>query len=351
MREMKRISPDCEFIGLGGARMEEEGFRSLVPISEISIVGISEVFPKLWFFTRLLGKIRETFEGEKPHLVILIDYPGLNLKIARIARECSIPVLYYIAPQVWAWGGSRIATLRKYTDRIAVIIPFEVDYYRRCGMPVDYVGHPIIEALSVKMDRGAFLESVGIANGSGLLGVLPGVRRNELKNLIPPFVAIAAALKARHPHVEIIMSHAGGLGSVDLPGFIRPYDGGSHPLLAHSHCVLLKSGTAALESALLGTPMLVCYRLSWMNYWLARSFVRTKYISLVNLIMDSCVVPEFVQGDVNVRTVLPVLEDLLDPENPRRRSMVENLHRVRERLGEHRTSEEVAQIAVSMMRR
>jgi lipid-A-disaccharide synthase len=349
IREMKRLSPDCEFFGLGGARMEEEGFRSLVPISEISLIGFSEVLPKLWYFLQLLGRIRESFRKKKPRLVILVDYPGLNLKIARMAKEFEIPVLYYIAPQVWAWGGRRMNTLRRYTDRVAVIIPFEVEFFRRSGVPVDYVGHPIVEALRVITDRSSFLTSVGITNGPGLLGVFPGIRRNEMRNLLPPFLKIAGSLKSRHPDVEVVMSIPHGPGRFRLPEFVRTYGEASHPLIAHSYCVLLKSGTMALEAALLGTPMVVCYRLSWMNYLLARTFIKTKYISLVNLIMNAPVVPEFVQGEVNEKRVLPVLEALFDTENPFRKSMVEKLHLIKEKLGEHHTSAEVAQMAVSMM--
>jgi lipid-A-disaccharide synthase len=349
LREMKQMSPGCRFFGLGGPRMEEEGFHSLAPISEISLVGFSEVLPKLGYFLKLLNRIRESFLREKPLLVILIDYPGLNLKIARIAKQCGIPVLYYIAPQVWAWGRRRMAKLRKYTDRVAVIMPFEAEYFRRFGLPVDYVGHPIMEALLVKSDRESFLKSVGITNGTSVLGVLPGIRTNEVRNLLPPFLKIAEALTSQQPDVEVVVSMPHDAG-VTLPGFIRTYRGGSHSLIAHSSCVLLKSGTTSLEAALLGTPMVVCYRLSRVNYALARTFIRTKYISLVNLIADSPLVPELIQREVNAKRILPLLRALLDRENPRRKSMVESFHLVREKLGRHRTSAEVAEIAFSMMR-
>jgi len=347
--EIEKISPGTKFFGLGGNRMEEVGFRSLIPISEISLVGFSEVIPKLGVFIKLLRQIRKNLEKEKPELVILIDYPGLNLRIARIAKQLDIPVLYYIAPQLWAWGRRRLETIRKYIDRVAVIMPFEVDYYQSCGVNVDYVGHPILEALTLNYDKQAHQQSLGIDQNRKVLGILPGVRNNELKNLLPPLTKIAEKLIRSLPEVEVVVSLPDGSSIFSPAERIRPYDGDSHELIACCDCLLTKSGTAVLEAAVLGTPMIVCYRLSWLNYLLARMFIQTRYISLVNLLMDSQVVPEFVQGDVNQKNIIPLVEELLDPTSARRRSMIENFEEVRDKLGKHRTSAEVAEIAFSMI--
>jgi lipid-A-disaccharide synthase len=347
--ELEKISPGTKFFGLGGNRMEEVGFRSLIPISEISLVGFSEVIPKLGVFVKLLRQIRENLEKEKPELVILIDYPGLNLRIARIAKQLDIPVLYYIAPQLWAWGKRRLETIRKYIDRVAVIMPFEVDYYRSCGVNVDYVGHPILEALTLKYDKQANLQSMGIDKNRKVLGILPGVRNNELKNLLPPLTKIAEKLISLLPEIEVVFSLPDGSSIFNPAERIRSYAGDSHELIACCDCLLTKSGTAVLEAAVLGIPMIVCYRLSWLNYLLARMFIQTRYISLVNLLMDSQVVPEFVQGDVNQKNIIPIVEELLDPTSSRRRSMIENFEEVRDKLGKHRTSAEVAEIAYSMI--
>jgi lipid-A-disaccharide synthase len=349
IQEIRSIEPDCEFLGLGGSRMELQGFRSLVSIADISLVGFAEVLPKLTVFIRLLNRIKRLFRENPPRLVILVDYPGLNLRIARIAKEVGIPVLYYIAPQVWAWGLRRVGKMKRYVDRVAVIIPFEVEFYHRHGILADYVGHPILEALEVGSDRAAFLSSLGIGEQRPVLAMLPGVRRNEIDNLLPKFLSIGESVKQRHPGVEVVMSSPDPKVSARIREPIRCYEGASHDLIAHADCLLTKSGTAVLEAAVLGTPMIVCYRLSVLNYLLARMFIRTEYISLVNLLMERKVVPEFIQAQVTRENVVPIIEDLLDSGSGAREAMVQSLREVKARLGSHDTSREVARIAGLMM--
>ncbi|MFQ6104158.1 MAG: lipid-A-disaccharide synthase [Candidatus Glassbacteria bacterium] len=349
MVQLSKQNPGCRFFGLGGSKMEQAGFRSLIPISDISLVGFSEVLPKLGVFIRLIKRIRESIQRERPALVILIDYPGLNLRIARIAKEMGIPVLYYIPPQLWAWGKRRVRVIRRCVDRVAVIMPFELDYYRKWNIRVDYVGHPVLEALSVENRRDELLTSLGIGSDSRILGILPGVRKNEIDNLWPPFSCIAINLKRIYPDLEVLVSLPESCSVFDSSPHIFAYRGDSHNLIANSDCVITKSGTAVLEAAVLGTPMIVCYRLSWLNYFLARMFIKTRYISLVNLLMDRMVVPEFIQREVNHDNIIPLVEELLDRNNLRRRAMIEDFNEIRAKLGDHKTSEEVASIAFSMM--
>ncbi len=349
IQEISARIPECTYFGLGGPKMEKLGFRSLVPISEISLVGFSEVIPKLVTFIRLLGQIRESLRSEKPDLVILIDYPGLNLRIARIAKELGIPVLYYIAPQLWAWGKRRVSSIKKYIDRVAVIMPFEVEYYRMYDIKVDYVGHPIIETLLLEEKPETHFTSMGIDCTKRILGILPGVRKNEIGHLLPPLSTIAEKLKLQNSDVEALVSLPGNSTTLHATASLIPYRGDSHALIANSDCLLTKSGTTVLEAAVLGTPMIVCYRLSWLNYLLARMFIETRYISLVNLLMDNCVVPEFVQGEVNHQNIIPLVEELLDYSSDRRVQMIERFNEVREKLGTHKTSAEVATMAMAMM--
>lgn len=349
MKELGGLIPGCEFLGLGGFRMERQGLASLIPIADISLVGFSEVLPKLAVFIKLLNRVKKLFRENPPGLVILVDYPGLNLRIARIAKEAGIPVLYYIAPQIWAWGLKRVIKMKRYVDRVAVIMPFEVEFYRKHGIVADYVGHPILETLEVEHDRNTFLSSLGIADNSLVLGILPGVRRNEIDNLLPKFLAIGELVKRYNPDVEVVMSSSDAEISTRIHEPIRCYEGISHDLIAHADCLLTKSGTTVLEAAVLETPMIVCYRLSLLNYILARMFIKTEYISLVNLIMGKKIVPEFIQTDVTANNVIPIIEDFLDLESLTRREMINSLREVKQRLGSHETSREVAEIAHDMM--
>ncbi len=349
IQEIGELVPDCGFLGLGGSRMEQQGLRSLVSIEDISLVGFAEVLPKLDVFVRLLSRIKNLFREDPPQLVILVDYPGLNLRIARIAKEAGIPVLYYVAPQVWAWGLRRIVKMKRYVDRVAVIMPFEVEFYRKHGILADYVGHPILETLEVDRTREEFFSSLGIGKERAVLGILPGVRRNEIDRLLPKFLAIGEKVKQYNPDVEVVMSSPDPEIGARIPEPVRRYEGASHDLIAHADCLLTKSGTSVLEAAVLGTPMIVCYRLSLLNYILARMFIRTEYISLVNLLMEEKVVPEFIQTEVTPENVIPIIEDLLDDESGARKAMIQSLQEVRERLGAHDTSREVARIAEKMM--
>ncbi|MEW6668090.1 MAG: lipid-A-disaccharide synthase [Thermodesulfobacteriota bacterium] len=353
---MRRMHPGAVFRGIGGERMEKAGVQTLFSSSQMAVVGITEVFSRLRVITRAYWNLRTFLKFQHPDLLILIDYPDFNLRLAAAARRFRVPVLYYISPQVWAWRPGRVKKLARRVDRMAVILPFEEEFYRDRGMEVEYVGHPLMDIVPRGLKREEILRDLGLGDRSPILGLLPGSRTEEVMSLLPVMIRAAEVLAARYRDLTCLLP----LASTIPPDLVRSFtersslpikvlQGDIYRLLTACDLAFVASGTATLETAILLVPMVILYRVSPLSFWLARRVVRVPHIGLVNLVAGEQIVPELIQHDVTAERVadegLAILES-----SQRRENMVQKMKALRDRLGTGSASERTAAIAIELMR-
>ena len=353
VQEMAARAPDLAFFGIGGPRMKEAGVDILVDAGRLSVVGITEVFARIPLVLREAGRIKREMRRRHPDLLILIDFPDFNLHMAGFAKKQGVPVLYYISPQIWAWRRGRIRKIRRYVDHMAVILPFEADFYRAFHVPATFVGHPLLDHYAEE----AVATEAAPDNERPMVGLLPGSRYSEISRNLPVMLAAAQRLKEKLGDIGFVVSMAPEIDRKWLEGFVRPYravidvdlmPGAIDRVLEKCTLVVAASGTVTLEAAIHGVPMVIMYRISPVSYQLGRMLVNVDYIGLANIIAGERVVPELIQKDANPEAVARTVARLLsDPEalsKLRRR-----LRSVRAMLGEGGASEKTADIALSMM--
>lgn len=352
VRELKHLDPHVEMFGIGGDLLAREGMTLLHHASEMGIVGLFNVLRHLPMFRRVFNELIERIERERPDIVFLVDYPDFNLRVARRCKQLGLHVVYYISPQLWAWRKGRVRHIAEYVDRMIVIFPFEEEFYRRHDVPVTYVGHPLIEQLAGLRKPPRDRDVLRIA-------LLPGSRRMEVASLLPAMLDAVAILR-RERNVEASIIQAPTIEHEELAGIVRekgldvpilPNDRGE--AVAAADVSLSSSGTATLESAILGTPVVVMYRLSAATYALAKKLVRLPHFSLVNIVAGKEVVPELIQSEVNGERIADEVRKLVAPGHYEQ--VCEELARVRARLGEpgaaRRVAEEINRLATERQTR
>jgi len=353
--ELKSLFPESFFIGLGGPRMKEAGVHLLAPSERLATVGFTEIVKDIPFFYDLLKQSEDIFEFVPPDLVILIDYPGFNLRLAGRARRKNIKVLFYISPQIWAWREKRYRNLIRDIDEIAVILPFEVDIFREWGKEVHYVGHPIFSEIKKRESRESFMKRYELSPKRPILGLSPGSRRNEIDYHLPVFLKVAEMVKKTSPEVQIMINRAHIISESEMcdiylrgHDYIRVINESHHTSIEVSDLFLTKSGTSTLEAALLHTPMIVCYRMSQISYLIAKAMIRVKHISLVNILANKEVVPEYIQHEFTPERIFHAVTELLEDQTLRS-TMISGLKEVSGLLEGDKASLKVAELAVSMI--
>jgi len=353
---LKRLKPGLTFWGIGGQRLQEAGVRILFNSSDMAVVGLTEVISRLATVTRAYLTLKNILRKERPLLLILMDYPDFNLRLARAAKRFQIPVLYYISPQVWAWRKGRVNTIRRWVDRMAVILPFEKDFYREKGLHVEDVGHPLLEEIPMDLDGEKVRLDLGLLHdASPVLALLPGSRKEEVTNLLPVMVKAAERIRSEHARLKCLLPRASTVPAELIAGLLRKssldvqvIEGDVYRVLKACDLAMVASGTATLEAAILETPMVIVYRVSFFSYWIGRMVISVPFIGLVNLVAGEEVVPELIQGDVTPDRLAREAMDILDHDE-RRRDMVKKLHALRETLGQGSASERTARIALEMI--
>ncbi|MFL6290888.1 MAG: lipid-A-disaccharide synthase [Thermoanaerobaculia bacterium] len=337
--ELRRLVPGLVTFGLGGDELEAAGLEAVAHSSEVAVVGITEVL-------RLLPRIKQVFaallsevDRRRPDAAVLIDFPDFNLRLARELEKRGLRVIYYISPQVWAWRKGRVRTIAKRVDRMLVLFPFEVDFYRRHGVEVVHVGHPLVDEVPQLPQAWDRLDEGGEPEGPFRVALLPGSRLGEVEALLPAMLQAVRRLAAELP-IAVSLIKAPTVPrelleeQVELSGLpVRIVSEDRFGAIADSHLALCASGTATLEVGLLGTPMIVLYRLGFWTYSLARALVRLPSISLVNLVLGRQVVPELLQGNANPERIAAEAERVL-LEDDVRAAMRKGLAELRGRLGE-----------------
>jgi len=352
-RALRERFPGARLIGLGGARMEAVGVELLAGLQELAVMGFVEVIRHLPFFIDLKKRVFAALERERVELVIPIDYPGFNLRLARHARGRGIPVLYYIAPQVWAWHKSRVRDLARDADEVAVVLPFEEAFLRAAGVNARFVGHPLLDRPAPELPREAWARANGLDPARPILGLFPGSRAQEVRRHLELFSDAAELVVARDARVQPAIAVPRGIDRAVYGGGARwplvESTGGM--LLQYATAALVKSGTTTLEAGIAATPMVVVYRMAPLSYALARRVVKVPHIALANLIAERRVAPEFVQDAATPQALADALLPLLDEASPERREMVQGLSAIRGKLGGPGASARVAEIAGALLAR
>lgn len=346
IRALRAIEPSLVCEGLGGTRMAEAGMELRYDLASRAIMGFTEVVRSLALIRRLLNETIDRLRRWRPDAVVLIDYPGFNMRLAKAAHALGIKVIYYISPQVWAWRKGRVKILARTVDKMLVILPFEKAIYDAAGLECAYVGHPLIDHIAAVKTTGRYAFEMTI-------GLLPGSREQEIRRIFPIMLDVAKSLRRRYPEARFVApcvderreNQIRALAG-DFP--IETAVGGSYEVLTAARFCLVASGTATVETMLFGVPMIVLYKTSGLTYRLAALLTDVKMIAMVNILAEKIVVPEYIQDDARPDVIAPQAIQLIE-ETPERAAMKLELARVRERLGGGGASENAARQILSVL--
>jgi lipid-A-disaccharide synthase len=345
----RRYGSNLRICGIGGQAMQAAGAEIVIPSDQLAVVGVTEVIAKVPRLFKAMAELKRLLARLKPDLVILIDFPDFNLHLAATAKRLGIPVLYYISPQIWAWRSKRVLKIRARVDHLAVILPFEKAFYARHGVPVSFVGHPLMDALG----------SITLIPPSArppVIGLFPGSRDREVSRLLPEMLQAAAEVQHRMEALSFIVSRAPTIAPAMIQSIVDRArvsqlvisDEPVHSIFRRCRLAIAASGTVTLEAAICCTPMIITYKVSPLSYLLGRIMIKVKHIGLVNLIAGRPLVPELVQHQVTAEAIARLAYDLLSTPLAYDR-MCTGLHEVRQKLGDAGASSRVVDLACSLM--
>lgn len=341
IKALKQLDSKAEFRCWGGDLMKAEGAEIIKDYKDLAFMGFVEVIANLKTILSNIKLCKEDILSWKPDVLVLIDYPGFNLRIAEFAKANSIKVVYYISPQIWAWKQSRVHKIKRTVDKMLVILPFEKEFYNRFNYPVEFVGHPLLDAISNFPEPSENWKNEQALDHRKIIALLPGSRLQEINTMLP----IMLAIKNDFKDYQFVIAGAPGQNPEVYSQFIDNQDvkivfGNTYSLLRNSHAALVTSGTATLETALFNVPEVVCYKGNFASYLIARQLIKIKYISLVNLIMDSEIVKELIQNELNKNNLIYELKSIVEGEG--RLKMLEGYKILKEKLGGEGASKKAA---------
>ena len=351
---LKKIHPDTDCYGIGSQKMADAGCRLLFDAKTIAVVGLVEVLRHYSQIKKAWHIALDSLKIEKPDCVILIDYPGFNLRFAKQVKKMGIKVLYYVSPQIWAWHKSRLKQIKAYVDHMAVILPFEEAFYKKAQIPVSYVGNPVLEQV-YKTEQSIAREKLSLSHNAIIVGLMPGSRTSELARLMPELIDTAEILSRRYPHIQFVIPLANTIKEAD----IWPYlDGTNLPIMlikrnsnlamSAANVLIGSSGTVTLEAAVLGVPMVIIYKMNALTYALAKRLIKIKYIGLPNLLAQKLILPELIQDQANSQAIAHEACRFIDDEQYFTKTQRE-LEKVVDSLGQISTAHEVAKLTFSLI--
>lgn len=351
---LKRRHPQLSFFGIGGEQMRAAGVEILVDCKEMAVLGLIEVLRHYRRIKGVLQRMQELLRSERPDLLLLVDYSGFNLRLAPTAKALGIPVMYYISPQVWAWRKKRIHTIREVVDQMVVVFPFEVELYEKAGVPVRYVGHPLLDEVHSELDREAALRDFSLDPQRPCVGLFPGSRRSELQRLLPILLQAAEKIHAARPEVQFILPRASTLERDELEPLLAQHslplavvEDRFYDVIRACDAIATASGTATLEVALMGVPLVVIYRMSGLSYRVMRRMIRLRHIAMCNIVAGEEVARELLQQQANPEQISAELLRLLEPQA--HREAVGRLQQVRRALGRPGGAARAAAVAAQML--
>jgi lipid-A-disaccharide synthase len=332
VHEIKKLNPSAKFIGHGGDKMKVVGVEIIEHISNLSLVGFTEVVKHLPYIHRVMKNTLRQIKNTQPSRIILIDYPGFNLNLAKKIQKLKIPITYFILPQVWAWKESRAFKIKKFTNQALSIIPFEKEWYNERGIEIDFVGHPFVDMEKLQVNKENFFSKHSLETSKPLLTLLPGSRQQEIYRHWPIFQDVINKLHGIFPSLQFIMGKAPDVIIPDVQKFVHIEKDDVRLAMAYGDAGFIASGTATLEAAVLGLPMVVCYKTSDITYWIGKQLAKVEYLSLINLIAKRKIVPEFIQHKMTpetlVKAIIPLLSNTLE-----RKKMIDGYKQITKELG------------------
>lgn len=347
LKELKRINHQIELFGMGGEKMKEEGVELFFHIKDLSFMGFFEVLKNIGFVKSVLKKMTELLDQKKPDLAILVDYPGFNLKFAKRIKKRKIPILYYISPQIWAWGGKRIVKIKKLVDKMLVVFPFEEKIYEDAQVDVKFIGHPLLDIVKSKTKKEEFRQRLGVKKNELLLGLFPGSREQEVIKILPVMLEVCENLAQKIKSTRSVISKNIKIGISLAPDIQKDFlekfltktkldyilvKDLNYDLMEHSDFLLVKSGTSTLEAAILGTPFVVMYKTGFLSWLLAKNMLKIPYICLANIVAGKKIVKEFIQYDAKPGLIASSVYDFLTDKD-KYETTKKNLSEVKNRLG------------------
>jgi len=354
IKALRTRDPTLKAYGVAGEQLGQTDFEALFSVSKLTGMGFVELAGNLGNVWRAYRLLRRTLRQRRPNLLILVDFPEFNLRLAKLAKALHIPVLYYVSPQIWAWRRGRVRQIARWVDQMAVVFPFEVSFYESHGVKVVFVGHPLLDAVHVKEDRQTVLSRLGLDPAKPTIALLPGSRHREVSYHLPVMLEASARLSSER-EIQFLVVRADTVDAGELRSMVARVnlkmpviDQARYDAVNASDLVWTASGTATLETALLRKPMIIVYRLSWLTYCLARLLVRVDHIGMVNLIAGERLVPELVQADLTAQRLIEESRTLLDNQ-PARSQIIEKLSELREKLGPSGAADRVADLGLAMV--
>lgn len=352
VRALRAMQPGIDLYGIGGDRMRAEGMELVHHCAELSFMGFGEVLRNLPTVLRVQRDLEALLKSRRPDVVVLIDYPGFNLRFARSVKRAGIPVVYYISPQVWAWNRGRIRRMKSLVDRMKVVFPFEVELYSAEGIDVEFVGHPLVEHIGASMTREQFFSRYGLVPDRKVLGLLPGSRLQEIRSILPVVSSAARALQ-KTGGCQVVLGLAPHLTrevvSAAMPEglAVTVVEHATYDVMKYSDAIVVTSGTATLETGWFGTPMVVVYRTSGLSFFIGRMLVDVPYIGLVNIVAEKKVAEELLQGALTPANIIQAVRPMLE-EPARAASARKDLEVIKSRLGGPGASVRVANAILSL---
>ncbi len=348
IKSLKSINPHIEIFGMGGKKMQAEGAEIIYDITDLAIVGFFEVLKHIFTFKKIFEKLSKLLETRKPDAVILVDYPGFNLRFAKAAKEKNIHVIYYISPQIWAWGENRIHEIKKYVDKMIVIFGFEETLYKEAGVKVSFVGHPFLDIVKPVWKKEESIKTCHLRHDSIKIALMPGSRKKEIEKHLPNMLRSCEIIKNKIPNAEFIISRIKELdqslyNKIIHKSKIKPHslDNKPYEIMDIADLVIVSSGSATLEVAIMEKPMVIVYKTSFLTWLLARNLIKIPDIGLVNIVARERIVPELVQFEVTPKNIARVSLEILS-NHKKIHEIKENLRKVKSKLGETGASSRAA---------
>jgi lipid-A-disaccharide synthase len=345
--EMRKLAPAAEFCGVGGTRMEKAGMQIFHDMTKISALGLGDVLRNYFKYLKIFKETLADIKREKPDTVVLIDSPAFNLRLAKKISDLA-PIFYYISPQLWAWGKRRIHIVKKHICEMIVILPFEMDFYEKEGVTVKFVGHPLLDAIPELPHPLTLRARIGIIQGQKAIGLFSGSREKEVKRILPVMLRAASHLRKDLPEAVFFISKSPNVRPEVYEALLRNLSfkvecpsGPFYELVKAMDFAFVASGTATLETALIGTPFFLVYKASWSTYLLGKHLIKVPYLGLVNLLADTRVIPEFIQQDAHPETLAHEAKVFLQSPELQQK-MKEEFRQIREKLGEKGASARAA---------
>jgi lipid-A-disaccharide synthase len=352
--EMRALSPETSFFGMGGDCMRRAGVETLVDANVMAVMGLVEVLGHLPVIVKGFNVLKRRLLSDPPRLLILIDYPDFNLRLAKVAKRAGVKVLYFISPQVWAWRSGRVKGIGRVVDRMAVLFPFEVPFYQKANIPVSFVGHPLVDMVRPELTRDQALASLGLDPFRKTVGLFPGSRKSVIKRLLPVILQAAELLASRDPGLQFVLPLASSLRQEDLAAYldqakvpVSVISGRNHDLMAGCDAAISVSGTVIMELALVGVPSVLIYKVSPLTYQIGKRVINVPHIGICNIVAEKRLIKELIQHEAEPAAIAQEIETILT-DSVYRQQMRDGLASVRVKLGSGGALGRVARLAMEM---